>query len=319
MAEIGTDIAKASELLKAGKLVALPTETVYGLAGNALNEAAVLDIFKVKNRPKFDPLIAHTDSLAKVKNLVTHLPTRAQLLADAFWPGPLTMLLPRQAHIPDLLTSGLPTVAVRIPNHSIATALLETLDFPLAAPSANPFGYVSPTTAPHVDKQLGSKIPYILDGGECKIGIESTIVGFDENDDVIVYRLGGKKVEAIEEVVGPVQIMLNKSSNPLAPGMLKSHYAPGKDVIIGDLDALIAEAKSDDFGVISFSRHFDTLPADRQITLAPTGQLEDAARHLFGALRSMDERGVQVIFTEKFPDEGLGRAINDRLKRAAVR
>ncbi|RED97047.1 L-threonylcarbamoyladenylate synthase [Marinoscillum furvescens] len=319
MAEIGTNIADAVTLLREGKLVAMPTETVYGLAGNALNEAAILDIFKVKNRPKFDPLIAHTNSLEKVKAIVSHLPYKAQQLAEAFWPGPLTMLLEKKSHIPDLLTSGLPTVAVRIPKHPVALELLGELDFPLAAPSANPFGYVSPTTAHHVDKQLGSKIPYILDGGECSIGIESTIVGFDENEEAIVYRLGGKQIEDIEAVVGSVHIQVNHSSDPMAPGMLKSHYAPGKTLRIGDLENLMAEHSNETYGVISYQRQFEHLDADRQITLSPSGNLDEAARNLFGALRSMDERGVSIILTEKFPDIGLGRAINDRLKRASVR
>ena len=227
MAEIGLNIEKAAELLNAGEIIGIPTETVYGLAGNALNEDAILQIYSAKNRPKFDPLIAHTDSLEKVEDLVKNIPEKAATLAKHFWPGPLTILLEKKLNVPDLLTSGLSRIAIRIPNHPLTKQLLSKLDFPLAAPSANPFGYVSPTTAQHVQDQLGDKIPYILDGGPCKVGLESTIVGF-ENDEVIIYRLGGTKVEEIEKLIGPVKIQVNESSNPAAPGMLKSHYSPGR-------------------------------------------------------------------------------------------
>ncbi|MES2733756.1 MAG: L-threonylcarbamoyladenylate synthase, partial [Bacteroidota bacterium] len=187
-ARIGTNISHAIDLLQQGEVVAIPTETVYGLAGNALNTKAVARIFSVKNRPTFDPLIIHTNSLEKVLQFVDEMPAQAKTLAQACWPGPLTLLLPRKDSIPDLVTSGLDTVAVRIPNHSLTLSLLEALEFPLAAPSANPFGYISPTTAEHVYNQLGKKIPYILDGGPCLVGIESTIVGFEDGEPTI-YRL----------------------------------------------------------------------------------------------------------------------------------
>jgi L-threonylcarbamoyladenylate synthase len=227
LAITGTELNVAKEFLIKGELVAIPTETVYGLAGNALNEKAVLSIFEVKNRPAFDPLIIHTDSIDKVKEYVSVFPEKAQRLAEQFWPGPLTLLLPKKQIIPDLVTSGLDTVAVRIPKHPQLLELLAELSFPLAAPSANPFGYISPTNAEHVNQQLGDKIPYILDGGECEVGIESTIIGF-EADDTVVYRLGGLAVEDIEKLVGPVMLMPHSTSDPKAPGMLKSHYAPRK-------------------------------------------------------------------------------------------
>jgi L-threonylcarbamoyladenylate synthase len=197
MAQIETDIEKAKALLESGELVAIPTETVYGLAGNALNPDAVAKIFSVKNRPSFDPLIIHTDSLEKVRKFTLDIPAPLDRLAAHFWPGPLTLLLPKKPIVPDLVTSGLDTVAVRIPQHTLTLSLLEALDFPLAAPSANPFGYISPTTAAHVQDQLGDKIPYILDGGPSQVGLESTIVGL-ENGEVVVYRLGGLEVAAIE-------------------------------------------------------------------------------------------------------------------------
>ena len=189
MAEIGKDIEKSAALLASGELVAIPTETVYGLAGNALDEKAVVQIFKSKNRPRFDPLIVHVAGIDQVYNYVESIPEELKALAEAFWPGPLTLLLTKKSIIPDLVTSGLGKVGVRVPNHALTLSLLERLDFPLAAPSANPFGYISPTSASHVQDHLGDKLAYILDGGHCEVGLESTIVGMEEGQ-VIIYRLG---------------------------------------------------------------------------------------------------------------------------------
>ena len=315
MAKVGDDILFASELLNRSELVAIPTETVYGLAGNALNEDAILKIYSTKNRPKFDPLIAHTNSVKKIEQWVKQMPEKAMELANAFWPGPLTMLLDKNELIPDLLTSGLSRVAFRIPNHPLTLDLLAQLDFPLAAPSANPFGFVSPTQAEHVNDQLGDKLQYILDGGPCQIGIESTIVGFD-GEQVTLYRLGGLSLEDIERVVGKVEVKLNKSSNPVAPGMLKSHYSPGKPVIIGDISGEIARHSNQRIGVISFSKAYE---ADEMQILSESGDLREAAKNVFRALRYMSKSDVDVILTETFPNEGLGRAINDRLQRAAAK
>ncbi len=227
MAQIGTDVAAAKALLEAGNVVGIPTETVYGLAGNALDPDAVLTIFRVKNRPSFDPLIVHTDAISKLDHFVTHIPEPVRRLAEAFWPGPLTLLFPKRDLIPDLVTAGLPAVAIRIPRHPLTLSLLRSLDFPLAAPSANPFGYISPTTAQHVADQLGNQVPYILDGGSADIGLESTIIGV-ENNQLTVFRLGGMALEQIEAVAGPVAVRTHSTSNPAAPGMLSSHYAPRK-------------------------------------------------------------------------------------------
>ena len=306
MSKIGIDIEKAKQILQEGGLVAIPTETVYGLAANALNKEAVLKIFEAKNRPHFDPLIVHTDSIEKVKSYVSEFPEWAQQLATAFWPGPLTLLLPKKNSIADIVTSGLPQVAVRIPNHPLTLQLLKSLDFPLAAPSANPFGYVSPTTAKHVETQLGGQIDYILDGGVCEVGIESTIVGFEDGK-ITVYRLGGLALEDIEKVVGKVDVKLNQSSDPKAPGMLKNHYAPKKTLIIGDVAVYRKEHPSKKIGVISLEK------------LSPSENLKEAAHNLFSALRDLDESDVDVIIAEKFPDTFLGRAINDRLERAAAK
>lgn len=316
MAEIGIDIAKARQLLQSDELVAIPTETVYGLAANALSEDAIVKVYTAKNRPKFDPLIAHVDSLEKVKALTKNIPQKAKDLASQFWPGPLTILLDKKPNVPDLLTSGLNRVAVRIPNHPLTLELLSQLDFPLAAPSANPFGYVSPTTAKHVDDQLGAKITYILDGGKCNVGLESTIVGF-EGDDAIVYRLGGTKVEAIEQAIGAVKVNVNMSSNPAAPGMLKSHYSPGRKMVIGDIADNLSKLNKATTGIISFRDSFDVPEANLSI-LSASGDLEEAARNIFSSLRLMDQKHIEVVLAEYVPKEGLGRAINDRLKRAAA-
>ncbi|EMS34655.1 Sua5 YciO YrdC YwlC family protein [Mariniradius saccharolyticus AK6] len=319
MAQIGTDIEKAKALLESGELVAIPTETVYGLAGNALNPDAVAKIFSVKNRPSFDPLIIHTDSLEKVRKFTLDIPAPLDRLAAHFWPGPLTLLLPKKTIVPDLVTSGLDTVAVRIPQHTLTLRLLEALDFPLAAPSANPFGYISPTTAAHVQDQLGDKIPYILDGGPSQVGLESTIVGL-ENGEVTVYRLGGLEVAAIETIVGPVKIMAHSSSNPKSPGMLKSHYAPKASFVLGDLKTLVPMYQKSEmpFGILSFSRKFKDMPEQFQKQLSKKGDLAEAAKNLFAHMRALDSVDVSVILAELLPDDGLGKAINDRLKRAAA-
>ncbi|MCF0048753.1 threonylcarbamoyl-AMP synthase [Dyadobacter sp. LJ53] len=317
MAITGTDINVAKEFLTKGELVAIPTETVYGLAGNALNDSAVLLIFEVKNRPAFDPLIIHTDSLEKVVEYVSEFPEKALLLAKHFWPGPLTLLLPKKQIIPDLVTSGLDNVAVRIPNHPLLLALLRSLPFPLAAPSANPFGYISPTNAAHVNAQLGEKIPYILNGGESEVGIESTIVGF-ENDEPVVYRLGGLAVEDIEAIVGKVKLMPHSSSNPKAPGMLKSHYAPRKPLYLDHRGAFLASEEMLT-GYLLFDEYLENIDRKYQRILSKTGDMKEAAHNLFAYLRELDMLPIQQIRAEFVPMNGLGLAINDRLQRAAAR
>jgi L-threonylcarbamoyladenylate synthase len=325
-AETGTDLKEAARLLAAGELVAIPTETVYGLAANAFDEAAVLKVFAAKQRPAFDPLIVHVHSMEQVHEVVREVPPEAEALMKAFWPGPLTLVLPKHPRIPDLVTSGLDTVGVRMPAHLLTLELLRALPFPLAAPSANPFGYVSPTTAQHVMDQLGTRIPYILDGGACSVGVESTILGLEpdltlhtsvftpQTSKWVLYRPGGVPVEAFEEVIGAVRPQV-KHVLPVAPGMLESHYAPRKPVFIGDVATLLKEHRGR-AAVISFTWRFD---AWRNEVLSPTGDLNEAARHLFAALRTLDSSEADVILAEVFPNEGLGRAINDRLKRAAAK
>ena len=316
VAVIGTDINQAALFLKEGKLVAIPTETVYGLAANAFNSDAVARIFETKERPTFDPLIVHTFSLEKVAEFVTSIHPQLLKLANAFWPGPLTLLLPKKTTISDLVTSGLGTVGVRIPNHPLTLSLLSHLDFPLAAPSANPFGYISPTTAIHVNNQLGPKIPYILDGGACDVGLESTIVG-EEDGEIIIYRLGGLTIEAIKAIVGNVTVNLNQSSNPKAPGQLKSHYAPKKPIYIGNLSKLEKQYSHLKIGILCFGEFTNAHSNVVIKNLSPTGNYQEAAIHLFSYLRELDECDVDVIICDFLPEESLGMAINDRLQRAA--
>ncbi|MCH7408864.1 threonylcarbamoyl-AMP synthase [Belliella sp. DSM 111904] len=320
MADIGVDIQKAKAILASGELVGLPTETVYGLAGNGFDEDAVAKIFEVKNRPNFDPLILHASSVDRVEGFVTHIPAQLKLLADAFWPGPLTLLLPRKSNVPELVTSGLDTVAVRIPSHPLTRALLASLDFPLAAPSANPFGYISPTLASHVNDQLGEKITYVLDGGQCDVGLESTIVGL-EAEEITIFRLGGLDIASIEQVVGAVKVMAHSSSNPKAPGQLKSHYAPSKPFVIGNIDELVAtyREKGEKFAILTYQKDFPEVPDSNKVILSPGGDLREAAKKLFAGMRILDSVDVSVILAELLPEEGLGRAINDRLKRASVK
>lgn len=314
MTTMGADLSTAARMLREGGIVAIPTETVYGLAANAFDQGAVLKVFEAKQRPSFDPLIVHVASKEEVHRLARELPTGAQELMDAFWPGPLTLVLPKRAEVPDIVTSGLDTVGVRMPAHPLTLELLRALEFPLAAPSANPFGYVSPTTAAHVAAQLGDRVPYILDGGPCEVGVESTIIGW-EGDRWVLFRPGGLPVEAIESVIGSVANAV-KQVLPAAPGMLESHYAPRTPVHVGGIGELLPCFAGKRVGVISFHKSY---AAPRCVVLSEHGDLMEAARGLFAALRALDDGGCEVILAERFPDEGLGRAINDRLRRAAAR
>jgi L-threonylcarbamoyladenylate synthase len=317
MAKIGQDISYAVQLLKASQLVAIPTETVYGLAGNGLDEKAVASIFQAKNRPSFDPMILHTNSLDKIRPLVKEIPEALQLLADTFMPGPLSLLLEKTEQIPDIVTAGSAKVAIRIPRHPLTLELLTALDFPVAAPSANPFGYISPTSAQHVQDQLGEIIPYILDGGPCQVGLESTIVEMT-GQGVKVLRVGGIPVEDIERVVGPVEVQKHSSSNPQAPGMLASHYAPKVRLVLRGIDEVLQQHDPERVGVLAFQKKHPAIPSANQLVLSEKGDLVEAAQHLFSHLRQLDQMDLDIIVAERVPDEGLGRAINDKLRRASA-
>lgn len=315
---IGKDLDLAANYLREGKCVGIPTETVYGLAANAFDSVAVASVFRIKNRPSFDPLILHVNSLEKVQSLISHFPTKAQILAERFWPGPLTMVLPKASHVPYDVTSGLETVGVRIPNHPLTLELLSKLNFPLAAPSANPFGYVSPTSAQHVADSLGDKPAYILDGGSCERGIESTIIGF-ENDEPVLYRLGSLAVNEIEEAIGPIQRKLNTSSNPQAPGQLKMHYAPKVKLLNISVEEALQNYPMDRVGQISLQERSSKLLDKNCLILSESGDLYEAAHNLFASLRNLDSLDIDVAVFEYLDDAGIGAAINDRLRRASAK
>lgn len=316
-AEVGIDLIKAKNILENGDLVAIPTETVYGLAANALDPLAVSKIYAAKNRPSFDPLIIHVGNIDNFKKYTLDFPSQLLELAHKFCPGPITFLVKKSEIIPEITTSGLEKVAIRIPKHPLTLELLNKLDFPLAAPSANPFGYVSPTTASHVYEQLGERIPYILDGGPCNVGLESTIVGC-ENENLIIYRKGGLDLDEIREVfLGEILIKDHSSSNPQAPGMLSKHYSPKKRIEILEATTKIDLIEIKSTGFLRFNSRIEGF--ENQIVLSEKSDLNEAAFRLFDALRQFDKMDIQKVFIELVPEKGLGIAINDRLRRAAAK
>jgi L-threonylcarbamoyladenylate synthase len=316
MSIISKDISKAVTLLNTEEVVAIPTETVYGLAGNIYSEKAIKSIFETKQRPFFNPLIVHIPSLDEMENIVEYIPEKAKLLADAFWPGPMTLVLKKKASIPDLITAGKDTVAVRIPNHALTLELLNQLDFPLAAPSANPFNRISPTKAEHVEAYFKDQINMVLDGGACEKGIESTIIGFD-NDEPVIYRLGSTSIEAIESVVGSITIQNKKEISPDAPGMLARHYAPKtKTVLTDNLQKSIENHKGKQIGVLLYNDILNDEQINFKIVLSEEKNLEEAASKLYDALHQLDKQDLDIIIAERLPDYGLGKSINDRLNRA---
>lgn len=303
----GKDIARAADLLRQGRLVAFPSETVYGLGADAENGSAVAAIFEAKNRPRFNPLISHfADAEAAFAQVVP--PALARRLADRFWPGALTLVLPRARHcsISELACAGLDTAAVRVPAHPVAQELFRQVARPVAGPSANRAGRVSPTSAAHVASELGDRVAMILDAGACEIGLESTVVGFD-GDRPVLLRPGGVAAEDIEAVAGPLLAPSAAADRPSSPGMLASHYAPEAAV---RLNAAGAEAGEVFLG-------FGPGP-HASLNLSPTGDLVEAAANLFAMLRELDAGPTVRIAVAPIPDRGLGRAINDRLHRAAA-
>jgi L-threonylcarbamoyladenylate synthase len=309
-------IALARDVLVQDGIVAIPTETVYGLAGNAYSETAVKQIFGLKKRPFFNPLILHIKSMECLPSVAREIPEAAFKLASSFWPGALTLVLKKQAHISDLVTSGMDTVAVRVPNHPVAMKLLEQLDFPLAAPSANPFGSISPTTAQHVHHYFEETLSIVLDGGACEKGIESTIIGF-ENDEPVLYRHGAVSIEEIEMVIGKIKIFTEKADKPNAPGMLSRHYAPNTEThLVTNISESIHSFSDKKIGLLLFKENSDSQDCLFQEVLSTTGDFCEAARNVYAALHRLDLSDVDVILVEKLPDIGIGKSINDRLKRA---
>lgn len=316
MLQVTQDLHLAVDELVHGGVIGMPTETVYGLAGNALDASVVSKIFAIKNRPFFDPLIVHVASMEQVKLCAQEIPEALRRLMLKFWPGPLTVLLPKTDTIPDLVTSGLPDVAIRMPAHPMALALLKQLSFPLAAPSANPFGYVSPTSAQHVADQLGEKLNIILDGGSCEVGIESTIVAWDTTTQKVqVLRLGGITIEQIEkELEDEVEVKIS-SSRPSAPGMLDQHYSPTKPLFLVENQNQIP-VDGGMYGVLSFNGN---LVGPITFELSTRGDLIEAASRLFAGLRYLDQQPISAMYLQLLPEQGLGRAMNDRIRRAVIK
>lgn len=326
-----TAIERAAALLGDGSLVGMPTETVYGLAADALNEAAVAKVFEAKQRPSFDPLIVHVLDREQASALAM-FNEQADRLANAFWPGPMTLVLPRkldgrgQAIVPDLVTAGLDSVGLRVPDHRVALALLKASKRPLAAPSANTFGSISPTLAQHVVDELGDKVGIVLDGGPCDRGVESTVVRIT-GPGVEVLRLGALPVELIEQVIdGPVSVRqpssspgLEKQAKP-SPGMVDRHYAPGTAMrLFEDMETLDAFEPAGRWALLyvgSTPGHAERYEVTRN--LSDSGDLAFAAAALFSTLRELDGLGLDGIAALAVENQGLGRAINDRLKRGSA-
>ncbi len=315
---ITKDINRVIELLNDQNIVSIPTETVYGLAGNAFSDKAIERIFKLKNRPLFNPLIVHLKSIEQLSQVATDIPAKAMALAQQFWPGPLTLVLKKQSHISDLITAGKNTVAVRVPNHPLTLDLLNKLNFPLAAPSANPFGCISPTKAIHVFNYFENELDAILDGGDCISGIESTIIGFEE-EKPILYRLGSISFEEIENTIGEVYTNIANDKEIKSPGMLSSHYAPRTTTLLTDDIKKTAKLHPDKkLGFLLFQKSLESTGDSEVEILSSSGDFREAARNLYSALHRLDNKSLDLIIAEKLPNQGLGRSINDRLIRAST-
>jgi L-threonylcarbamoyladenylate synthase len=312
-------IRLAAEVIRAGGLVAFPTETVYGLGCDALNPDAAAKVFEAKQRPRFDPLIVHLADRSMIETVVMFVPSSAQRLMDVFWPGPLTLILPKQPVVPDLVTAGLATVAVRMPDHSIARSLIREAQTPIAAPSANPFGYVSPTTAQHVRDGLGDRVDLILDGGPCPVGVESTILSLAGARPELL-RPGSLTLEAIRTVIGPVDRATSAAETVQVPGQSPRHYATRTAVtILPGPGAWPILESGERVGLLAMSKPRDLAGQFHTVeVLSPTGDLREAARNLFAALRKLDALGLDRIYAEPCVETGLGLAIMDRLRRCAI-
>jgi L-threonylcarbamoyladenylate synthase len=304
-------VIEAGRILREGGVVAFPTETVYGLGADVFQPRAVAAIFEIKQRPSFDPLIVHVNDMAMLERVAAAVPAGAISLLERFWPGPLTLVLPKRAEVPELVTAGLSTVAVRMPSHPIARALIEAVGSPLAAPSANPFGRISPTRAEHVDRMLGHRVALILDGGATEHGIESTIVTLEPRPALL--RSGAIAVEEIESLIGPLERAVD-GTEVRAPGQLATHYAPATRLRVvepGNVP-LVARRRA---GVIALRQPFEGYAASR--VLSPSGDLREAAANLFKSLHELDAMGLERIDAQPVAESGLGMAIMDRLRRAS--
>ena len=314
-----SDLARAANLLRTGHCVALPTETVYGLAADALNPSALAQVFTIKGRPLLDPLIVHVLDQAALAEVAE--PDERLALLASFWPGPLTVVLRRKACVPDLVTASKPTVAVRIPAHPIFREVLRLSGRPLAAPSANPFGYVSPTKAAHVSDSLGARCPWIVDGGASTHGVESTILDLSVPGQARLLRPGPITLEALQAKLGPIEVVTRAASQQVAqdaPGMLERHYSPATRVELFACGTMPAVSKGK-VARLLLARRTDLPVGPEDFYLSEHGSAEEGARHLFDLLRQLDARGFDVIQAELAESVGIGVAYNDRLTRAAAR
>lgn len=308
-------IKTAAVILKNGGIVSFPTETVYGLGADAFNAMAVAKVFEAKRRPSFDPLIVHISEIVTLDRLVTSVSDMAYRLIRKFWPGPLTLVFPKRAEVPDIVTAGLSTVAVRMPAHPVALALIRELGGPIAAPSANPFGYLSPTSASHVRDQLGDRIDMILDGGQCDIGVESTIIMLNKAG-AFLLRPGGLTIEDIEGITGKLEIKTEDTgAGPEAPGQLSSHYSPHTPIrVVKDINKIRPGIRKT--GLLAFRSYPERGGFSQIEILSEAGDIREAAARLFVCLHSLDRAGLDIIYAEQVPETGLGRAIMNRLYKA---
>ena len=311
-----TSVSEAARLLKEGEVVAIPTETVYGLAGNAFEPKALAKIFAAKERPTFDPLIVHIADIAQLTDIAKDIPDSAYKLAEAYWPGPMTIILPKKDSIPDLCTSALPSVAVRFPSHPIAQAIIKESGLPLAAPSANLFKHVSPTTAEHVAAQLADRIAGIVDGGPCSVGVESSIISLV--GEPTVMRPGAITPEMFKAILGEVKIKesTSKPGQPmLAPGQCDTHYRPQVPLYYGEVPA--GYTLPEHTVRIAFGTQAGPIPAT--VNLSATGDMVEATSKLYAFMHDLDDPKFDLILVDPIPNTGVGMALNDRLKRASIK
>ncbi|MCP4136903.1 MAG: threonylcarbamoyl-AMP synthase [bacterium] len=311
------NIEKAAAIIRSGGLVSFPTETVYGLGSDAFNPVAVTKIFEAKERPFFDPLIVHIAEMAQLEELTPEISQTVKNIADKFWPGPLTIVVPKSDKVPQIVTSGLETVAVRMPKHEVAHKLIQRSGTAITAPSANPFGYLSPTRALHVQNQLGNRVDMILDGGDCEVGVESTIVKI-EQDRNLLLRPGGIAVEELEKILGTIERSVTPGERPNAPGQLPWHYSPATPLkIVDKIDHMYLTEKN--AGFLLFKSPAIDFPRERTEILSPQGEIHEAAANLFSSLHRLDSLNLAVLYAEAIPETGLGLAIMDRLRKASQR
>lgn len=314
-------LEEAATLLQRDNVVAIPTETVYGLAANAFSETAVNRVFETKGRPSYNPLIIHIASFEQLDPLITELPERAIAFAQAFWPGPLTLLLPKSNRVSDRITAGKPTVAIRMPKHPLARKLLNQLEFPLVAPSANRFKHISPTSPIHVSESLGNHVP-ILDGGPCEVGLESTILGFDPKGVPVVFRQGSIELERLQQIDPRTYLNELAEEAPMlhTPGMDKRHYAPQTPLLVVQSigDHLEQSSPALKFGVIAHQSGSTFTKAIATRYLSENGDLNQMAERLYAILHELDTLELDYLLIEPFEDAGLGRTLNDKIKRASA-